>query len=103
MRVEVGIRELKSRLSYYLQLVQAGETVVVKVRNRVVGFLSRIRPEEGPRAKSARKALKLVEEWKRSGFLLSGGPFVWHDFPRVTLKGKKTLSQIVTEMRGEWR
>lgn len=97
--IEVGTRELKSRLSYYLQLVQAGETVVVKIRHRVVGFLSKFRPDKAPRAKRGRDDLKLIEEWKRTGFLQSGGPFVWHDSPRVTLKGNKTLSQLLHELR----
>lgn len=33
----VGIRELKSRLSYYLQQVKAGATLVITEHNRPVG------------------------------------------------------------------
>jgi prevent-host-death family protein len=33
----VGIRELKSRLSYYLQQVKAGDTLIITEHNRPIG------------------------------------------------------------------
>lgn len=44
--VTVGIRELKSKLSEYIRLVRAGETVRVTDRGEVV---AEMRPPEAPR------------------------------------------------------
>jgi antitoxin (DNA-binding transcriptional repressor) of toxin-antitoxin stability system len=42
----VGIKQLKARLSEYLRLVKAGETVLVTDRDDVI---AEIRPPRGPR------------------------------------------------------
>ena len=101
---EVGIRELKSRLSYYVQLMQAGETVAIKVRNHVVGFLSRFGspPAEKQPIKKPRKDIrKLVEKWKQEGFVVSGGPYRYIPFHPVKLKGDLTASEMIRQMRDE--
>lgn len=102
---EIGIRELKSRLSYYVQLMQAGELVAIKVRNRVVGFLSNIRPdfkEEG-RGRSRRigKLQKLIERWKNEGILLSGGLCRPRPIQPVPLKGEVSSTDLLRQMRDE--
>lgn len=103
--IEVGIRELKSRLSYYVQLAQAGETVAIKVRHRVVGFLSKFLPsqvEEGEKRRRSRRQVEaLIKKWKREGFLISGGLYHHRPFKPVKLKGDKSLSDIVKEIREE--
>lgn len=45
-RVEVGVRELKNRLSSYLQRVQAGDDVVVTDRGRPIARLTTLDPDE---------------------------------------------------------
>lgn len=104
--VEVGIRELKARLSYYVQLMQAGETVAIKVRNQVVGFLSKILPtkwEDRPKRGSKRDLRRLMKQWEEEGFLVRG--FNPHarmtPFRPVRLKGGKTSTQLIREMRDE--
>lgn len=101
--IEVGVRELKSRLSYYLQLVQAGESIAVKVRDRVVGFFSRQRPvlSKGQRRKATVDWDTLLDQWEREGFLISGGRYQHNTQRRIRLKGDKTMSQIVRELRDE--
>lgn len=101
--IEVGVRELKSRLSYYLQLIQAGETIAVKVRDRVVGFFSQQRPSslKAPRKKPSVDMARLIDQWKREGFLLSGGRYRHIRHRMVRLKGDKTMSDIVRELRDE--
>lgn len=58
---EVGIRELKNRLSEYVRLVREGEVVMVTDRGQVVAEL---RPPE-PDSELARKYPKLVEMARR--------------------------------------
>lgn len=102
--IEVGIRELKSRLSYYVQLMQAGETVAIKVRDRVVGFLSHVLPQRATTKRerlSRRKVAALIERWKREGFLLSGGLYHHRPFKPVRLKGDLTASELIRKMRDE--
>ena len=101
--IEVGIRELKSRLSYYVQLMQAGETVAIKVRNHVVGFLSKILPEgtDKKRDISRKRAAQLIEKMKREGLLISGGLYRDIPFKRIKLKGDMTASELIRKMRDE--
>ena len=101
--IEVGVRELKSRLSYYLQLMQAGETIAIKMRHRVVGFLSNLKSEKKPSKKElSRKALRCrIEELKKEGFLLSGGLGRLRPFKPVKLKGEFSSTELIRKMRDE--
>lgn len=105
--VEVGIRELKSRLSYYVQLMRAGETIAIKVRDQVVGFLSKVLSspveprDEKTKRRSRRDVARLLEKWKREGFLISGGLYRHHPFKPVRLKGDLTASELIRKMRDE--
>lgn len=103
---EVGIRELKSRLSYYVQLMQTGETVAIKVRNQVVGFLSKLQPfsqATNPKRHSRSDINKLMKQWEKEGFLAKGyNPHArMTPFRPVRFKGGKTSTQIIREMRDE--
>ena len=84
---EVGIRELKARLSYYVQLMQAGETIAIKVRNKIVGFFSNLKPSKKPKPKemSTRELKKKIEQWKKEGILISGGFYHHVPFKRVKM------------------
>lgn len=46
--MQVGIRELKARLSHYLERVRAGETVVITHRGRPVARVDRVESDEPP-------------------------------------------------------
>jgi prevent-host-death family protein len=54
----VGMRQLQTRLAYYLRAVQEGESFTVTVRNRPVAKMIPIQPE----GKEADEALHLLEE-----------------------------------------
>ena len=103
--VEVGIRELKSRLSYYVQLMQAGQVVAIKVRNKIVGFLSNLRPEtkkkKGEKNWRPRDLKKKIEQWKTEGILLSGSLCKPRRIQSVTLKGKITTTDLLRKLRDE--
>lgn len=69
----VGVRELKAKLSYYLQLMQAGEEIAIMVRNHVVGYLSR--SQHTPSVRRTQSILKekkiddLFKKWEEEGYL----------------------------------
>lgn len=101
--VEVGIRELKSRLSHYLRLMEAGETIAIKMRDHVIGFLTNMKSPKKKSKEMSLDALKRkVEELKASGFLISGGVGVkMSKFKPVKLKPGKTTTEMIREMRDE--
>ncbi len=102
--IEVGIRELKSRLSYYVQLMQAGETVAIKVRHHVVGFLSKLRPNFSKEAsgRQSRKSLeKMLEKWRKEGRIWGGKPYRYRPFKAVKMTPGPTASEMIRQMRDE--
>lgn len=103
--VEVGVRELKSRLSHYLGLMQEGEMIAIKVRHRLVGFISNLRPETAQVSRSRRlqprDLQRKIAQWKKEGVLLSGGLCRPHPFKPIPLKGRKTSTELLREMRDE--
>jgi antitoxin (DNA-binding transcriptional repressor) of toxin-antitoxin stability system len=93
---EIGIRELKNRLSEYIRLVREGEVVVVTDRGKVVAEL---RPPGGPDLELARKYPKLVE-MARQGLVRLGKPNhpgLYVRLPAVTPPG--TAQQLLDETR----
>ena len=88
--MDVGVRELKLRLSEYLARVREGETVVVTHRGRPVAKIERLPPREPPEA-----IRHLVEAGHVIYKPLSGRlpP------PLPPLPGDKTFSQYVAEER----
>jgi prevent-host-death family protein len=44
----IGVKELKARLSEYLRLVKAGETILVTERNEIVAEMRPARRQLGP-------------------------------------------------------
>jgi prevent-host-death family protein len=82
----VGIRELKAKLSEYLDRAAAGETIVVTDRGRAKAEIRRVSVEE-------RIQQGIAEGWIRPG---KGGP------PRVPsrgAKGKMTIAEAMAEDR----
>lgn len=100
--VEVGIRELKSRLSYFVQLMQAGETIAIRVRDRVVGFMSESRPSKIPDLKMERGALrKKIRELENAGFLRPAKKGRLRPFKPVKLKEGPSSTEMIRQMRDE--
>lgn len=103
--IEVGSRELKARLSYYLRLMEAGETIAIKIRDRVVGFLSHLKPqrEESRKVKRRTKDLeRRIEQLKKEGFLVKGGGryhFISNEPVKMT--PGPTASEMIRQMRDE--
>ena len=102
--IEIGIRELKSRLSYYVQLMQAGEVIGIKMRNQVVGFLSQLSPAAWGKSKgraSQREWMKVLEKWKQNEFLLSSKPYRYPPVQPISFEGPEPASETIRKMLEE--
>lgn len=86
----VSIRELKSRLSHYLRLARAGESVVITDRGVPVGRLVPIEPDVQARLAALRAAG--VVQW--SGRRLAPRR------PTIRLAPGKTAADLIVEDRG---
>jgi prevent-host-death family protein len=83
----VGIRELKAKLSHYLDRAAAGETIVVTDRGRAKVEIRRLSVEE-------RIQQGIEEGWIRPA---RGTPSV----ELLGFKGKRTIAEILDEDRGD--
>lgn len=50
--MQIGTRELKNRLSEYLRLVKAGQTIIVTERGKVIGQIVPVKPSLEERQKA---------------------------------------------------
>ncbi len=62
--ISVGIRELKTHLSQYIDLVKQGENVLITEHNKVVAELKFPEPESSTIGENQKILKKLVEEGK---------------------------------------
>jgi prevent-host-death family protein len=85
----VGIRDLKAKLSHYLDRAAAGETIVVTDRGRAKVEIRRLSVEE-------RVQEGIEEGWKRPG---RPGGLSLRDRPRF--KGRMTIADAMAEDREE--
>ena len=87
--IQVGVRELKAKLSHYLDLAANGEVIRVTDRGKPKATL-------GPATETAIER-GIREGWIRPG---SGEPLT---FPRVRFKGTgpKTTTEIIREDRDD--
>jgi len=83
----VGIRELKAKLSHYLERAAAGETIVVTDRGKAKAELCPLSVDE-------RIQQGIREGWIRPG---RGRP----DATPLRLKGKMTVAEAMAEDREE--
>jgi len=93
----VGVRELKDRLSHYLRTVRQGGSVVVTVRGKPVARLVPI----SPRGKAALSPELEEQMWELAaeGFLTwNGGSFQVPE-PAAVNRSSKLLSDLVVEDR----
>jgi prevent-host-death family protein len=87
--VEIGVRELRGNLSAWLKRVGQGEEVIVTARGRPVARI--VPPERRNRLQELIEQGRVTPPSKRKSNL---GP------PKLPpLKGDKTLSDIVIELR----
>lgn len=103
--ISVGVRELKAHLSYYLRLMQEGEEIAIRMRDKVIGYLSNIQQERQKKSATRhrkRDLQKLMEEWRKEGFLISGGkPYRYRDFKPVKMTPGPSTTEIIRKMRDE--
>jgi prevent-host-death family protein len=85
----VGTRELKSRLSEYLRLVKAGQTVVVTERGKVIGHIM-------PAPLTLEQRMKALVD---AGFVVWNGKKLKPHKPTVVNRGSKLVSDLVSEGR----
>jgi prevent-host-death family protein len=85
----VNIRELKSRLSHYLRLAKAGESVEIMERGTPIG---RIIPTALP-------VRDRIEAMARSGLLLWNKRKLRSMEPLARVRGKRTVAEILVEDR----
>lgn len=85
----VSIRELKSRLSHYMRLAKAGETVEITERGVPIG---RIVPTSLP-------AEDRVQVLARSGLLAWNQRRLGPRAPAARVRGKKTVAELLVEDR----
>jgi prevent-host-death family protein len=85
----VGIRELKSRLSYYLQQVKAGDTLIITEHNRPIGKIV-------PTNLAIDERLQALVE---AGLVVwNGKPLAAID-PVATTRGSRTVADLLVEDR----
>jgi prevent-host-death family protein len=85
----VGIRELKAKLSHYLDRAEAGETIVVTHRGRAKVEIRNLSVEE-------RIQQGIAEGWIRPG---RAGGLSLRERPRF--KGRMTIAEAMAEDREE--
>ena len=91
---EVGVRDLKARLSEHLRRAQEGERLIVTDRGRPIATLGPVEEPQEPAYPAW--LIELAAEGRvRPG--VGGKPLGMQ--PRVKLKGGVTLSQVVIEDR----
>ncbi|HUF75213.1 MAG TPA: type II toxin-antitoxin system prevent-host-death family antitoxin [Longimicrobiales bacterium] len=93
----MGIRELKSRLSHYVRLVKAGESVLVTDRGTVVAEL---RPPGEGHPTGADPVQARLAELARRGRAVIGAPHdpaLYRARPRTVPEG--TISRLLDEER----
>lgn len=96
--VTVGIRELKNRLSEYIRMVRAGETVTVTDRGTVV---AEIRPPGDPSsvARIPEGLVKLAREGKAT-LGLPNDPSLY-EMPKKPALKRMTSTELLDQERGE--
>ena len=86
----VGVRELKARLSAYLQQVKAGATIVITERGRPIG---RIVPVAG----SPEERMKALIE---AGMIAWSGRRLPPLAPVARTRGERSVADLLLEDRG---
>jgi prevent-host-death family protein len=88
-QTSVNVRELKSRLSHYLRLTKAGQSVEITERGTPIG---RIVPTTAP-------VEDRIEAMARSGLLLWNRRKLKPIAPVARVRGKRTVADLLVEDR----
>ncbi len=88
---KVGIRDLKTHLSSYLEKVQKGHTIIITSHGKPIANLTPSREELSDRIKALQAA----------GLVAWNGKKLRDISPVAVNHGKKLASDIVVEMRNE--
>jgi antitoxin (DNA-binding transcriptional repressor) of toxin-antitoxin stability system len=92
----VGVKVLKNKLSEYVRLASAGETVLVTDRDRVVAELGPPRPGRAPMLADALLADALRQGLVQAPLMVAEGPP-----PRLPVASWAALSRELDSDRGE--
>lgn len=89
MTTYVGIRELKAKLSHYLDRAASGETIVVTDRGKAKAEIRRLSVDER------------IQQGIREGWIRPGRPggISLRERPRFT--GRMTIAEVMAEDRDE--
>jgi prevent-host-death family protein len=85
----VGIRELKARLSIYMQQIKAGETLVITERGKPIGRIVPLRPSVEGR----------VQELARAGVAAWSGRRLVPLAPVARAQDRQTVADLLLEDR----
>ena len=85
----VGIRDLKARLSAYMQQVKAGATVIITERGRPIGRIVPLSPSVETR----------VQELTQAGLMAWSGRKLAPLAPVARTRGKRTVADLLLEDR----
>ena len=85
----VGIRELKARLSHYLQQVKSGATLVITERGKPVGRIVPAQPS----------LEKRMQELQEAGLVSWNGRKFAPPEPVARTRGPKTVADLLLEDR----
>ena len=89
-QLQVGVRELKSRLSHYLRQVKAGQSVIITERGQPVG---RIVPV-------AQTLEERLEAMAQAGLIAWSGKRLEPMPPVARVRGEGTVADLLVEERG---
>jgi prevent-host-death family protein len=90
MSSTVGIRELKAKLSRYVEQVKAGETVTITERGKPVGRIVPVRPTLEDK----------LQQLAEAGMLSWSGRKLEPRVPSIRPRGGRTVSELLIEDRG---
>lgn len=89
IRMTVGIRELKTRLSAYMRQVKSGATVVITERGRPIGRIVPLSPSVESR----------VQELVQAGLMAWSGRKLAPSAPVARTRGRRTVADLLLEDR----
>jgi prevent-host-death family protein len=87
--LHVGVRDLRQKLSHYLDIVRAGQAVAITEHGKVIAQL--VPAETGLKGR--------LEALQSAGMIKWRGNKLAVAEPVARLRGKKTVADIVSEMR----
>ncbi len=88
-QITVGIRELKTHLSSYVQQVKAGATLVITERGKPVGRIVPIKPSVEAQ----------MQELLQTGILAWSGRKLEPKTPVTRIQGNQTVADLLLEDR----